>query len=76
MRRPILAGLVAIGLALAANLARAQATDADLFQAMNLFHLPEAVALPKVSLLDPDGNRVAFESFVGKVVLLNFWTTW
>jgi cytochrome oxidase Cu insertion factor (SCO1/SenC/PrrC family) len=76
VQRIILTSLVAVGLALAANPARAQATDADLFAAMNLFHLPEAVPLPKVSLSDPDGNQVTFESFEGKVVLLNFWTTW
>ncbi len=28
------------------------------------------------SLVDFDGNRVAFQTFQGKVVFINFWATW
>ena len=53
-----------------------QADDAAHFQAMSLVRFAEAVELPPISLPDLTGKEVRFHSFRGKVILLNFWTTW
>jgi hypothetical protein len=53
-----------------------QADDTAHFQAMSLVRFAEAVELPAISLPDLTGKEVQFQSFRGKVILLNFWTTW
>lgn len=67
-----------IGISLMAVLGvcSAQADDAAHFQAMSLVRFAEAVELPPLSLPDLTGKEVQFRSFRGKVLLLNFWTTW
>jgi hypothetical protein len=53
-----------------------QAADPTLFRAMNLMHFSEKVEIPDVSLPDLKGKEVPLRSFGGKVLLINFWTTW
>jgi hypothetical protein len=54
----------------------AQGADLTLFQAMNLVHYSEALKIPDVSLPDLEGKEVPLRAFRGKVLLINFWTTW
>jgi cytochrome oxidase Cu insertion factor (SCO1/SenC/PrrC family) len=65
-----------MALCLAVGVVRAQADDAAHFQAMQLVYLAEAVEAPSISLTNVDGKAVSLQSFRGKIVLLNFWTTW
>lgn len=53
-----------------------QSSDLVHFRAAGLERFDEAPDLPNLSLPDPDGTPVALRSLRGKVVLLNFWTTW
>jgi hypothetical protein len=53
-----------------------QADDTTHFQAMGLVRFAEAVEFPPLSLPDLTGKEVQFQSVRGKVILLNFWTTW
>jgi hypothetical protein len=55
---------------------KAQADDTSHFQAMGLVRFAEAVEFPSLSLPDLTGKVVQFQSLRGKVILLNFWTTW
>ena len=34
------------------------------------------VSTPEFRLKDLEGKEVSFSRFEGKVILLNFWTTW
>ena len=70
-------GLVAIiCVGLAGGVSTVQAADAEHFQAVRLISFGKDIPLPDVSLPDVDGKGVPLRSFLGKVVLLNFWTTW
>ena len=53
-----------------------QGADAPHFRALNLARYLKAPAVPDLSLLDLESQEVSFSMFRGKVVLLNFWTTW
>jgi cytochrome oxidase Cu insertion factor (SCO1/SenC/PrrC family) len=50
--------------------------DPGLFQAAQLELLPRPIPLPEVSLPDLDGRTMSLRSLKGRVVLMNFWTTW
>jgi len=54
----------------------AQSTALASFEAMAIQRLPRPVPLPEVSLPDLEGKQVSLRSFEGRVVLMNFWTTW
>jgi hypothetical protein len=76
MQYQLVATVVGLSLWLAAGIMHAGGADPVHFQAMQLVRFPKAVEIPPVHLPDIDGKLVAFPSFQGKVVLLNFWTTW
>ncbi len=77
MRGKWLFGLIAIFfLGLAGGASTVQATDAEHFQAVGLIRFGMDASLPDLSLPDVEGKDVPLRSFLGKVVLLNFWTTW
>ena len=67
---------VGISVVLVLSVLSTQADDTLRFQAMSLVRFAEAVHLPPLSLPDLTGKEVQFRSFRGKVLLLNFWTTW
>ena len=46
------------------------------FAALRLERLASNPPVPDVTLPDLQGKPVALRSLQGKVVLLNFWTTW
>ena len=77
MKGKWLFGLIAIFcLGLAGGTSTVQATDAEHFLAVGLVRFGMDFPLPDLSLPDVEGKDVALRSFLGKVVLLNFWTTW
>ena len=78
MRHTRTVGLVAMLMLfwLAGGVPRAQAVDPALFDAMSLVRFSRDVEFPDVRLPNPEGQEVSLRSFRGKVVLLNFWTTW
>jgi peroxiredoxin len=67
---------VGLSLWLGAVLLPAWGADQDYFQALQIVRFPDAVVLPPIILPDVDGKPVTLQAFQGKVVLLNFWTTW
>lgn len=69
----LIVGLLVLGLA---TPHRAVTDDVADFEALNLFHFPESIPLPDASLPNVDGGSVPLLSFRGRVVILNFWTTW
>jgi cytochrome oxidase Cu insertion factor (SCO1/SenC/PrrC family) len=52
------------------------AADPEYFEALNLMYFSKPTVLPDLSLPDVDGKEVSLRAFRGKVILLNFWTTW
>jgi len=48
----------------------------DLFQELRLVRFQKPVRTPNFTLLDLNGKSIRLSDFQGKVVLLNFWTTW
>lgn len=61
---------------LASAVPNAHGADPEHFLAAGLVRFATEVDLPDISLPDVHGQDVPFRSFLGKVVLLNFWTTW
>ncbi len=77
MKRTCAVGLIAIFLFwFAGGDLHAQGADAKFFQAMNLVRFSKTVEIPDVSLPDLEGKEVPLRAFRGKVLLVNFWTTW
>jgi peroxiredoxin len=46
------------------------------FRAMEVAHADPASEAPGFSLVTPEGTTIRLEQFRGRIVLLNFWTTW
>jgi peroxiredoxin len=70
-------GLLAILLFwFAGGISHAQGAGSELFRALNLVHFSDAVELPELDLPDLDGREVPLRTFRGKVLMINFWTTW
>jgi cytochrome oxidase Cu insertion factor (SCO1/SenC/PrrC family) len=68
--------LVPLAFWLAASVPHAQGIESAYFQALNLIRFSPPLELPEVTLLDMKGETISLHSFHGKVILLNFWTTW
>jgi peroxiredoxin len=47
-----------------------------LFQKMEIFKIPHIAPPVDFTLLDVDGQKFTLSDFKGKIVFLNFWTTW
>ena len=69
----LVVGLLSLGAAVPPRAAAIEETD---LEALNLILFSESIALPDVSLPDADRRTVPLLSFRGRVVILNFWTTW
>jgi hypothetical protein len=48
----------------------------DPIEAAGVFKYSEGTIAPIFIIEDLGGNRVSLKDFRGKVVLINFWTTW
>ena len=76
MKRKLLLGLVTVFFWLSGQAPSVQGVDLAHFRALNIAPFLKAPAVPDLSLLDLEGQEVSFSMFRGKVILLNFWTTW
>ncbi len=81
----LLANLVLIaskGVSFTPEAALAKATEPSdfktdrLFRNMNIIRMPRIAPPVEISLLDIHDKRVTLADFKGKIVFLNFWTTW
>ena len=81
----LLANLVVIpseGVSFALEAALAKATETSgpetgrLFREMRIIEVPRIAPPVEISLLDIHDQRVTLADFKGKIVFLNFWTTW
>jgi cytochrome oxidase Cu insertion factor (SCO1/SenC/PrrC family) len=61
---------------LAIPTAQPVAAEEDLFRELRLVRFSKPVPTPDFTLQDLNGKPVKMSDFQGKVVLLNFWTTW
>jgi cytochrome oxidase Cu insertion factor (SCO1/SenC/PrrC family) len=52
------------------------ASAQDLMDSMRISRVTDKVKAPDFMLSDLEGNRVRLSDHRGKVVMLNFWTTW
>ena len=51
-------------------------SDQDLMASMNITRIAESPKAPDFVLQDLEGKSVRLSDLRGKVVLINFWTTW
>ncbi len=68
--------IVVVYFGLASAVLNGQAADSKHFLAAGLVRFAADVDLPDISLPNLEGKAVSLRSFRGKVILLNFWTTW
>jgi cytochrome oxidase Cu insertion factor (SCO1/SenC/PrrC family) len=48
----------------------------DPFSAAGVLKFKEKISAPEFEITDIEGNRANLKHYRGKVVLLDFWTTW
>ena len=61
---------------LAAGSSVAVAEEEDAFEALGIARISEPLEVADFSLASIDGGKKSLGDFAGKVILLNFWTTW
>lgn len=76
MTRRTSVGFLIVCTVMASSVLASPGAEVDHFQAMRLTRLDPAVALPDKRVTNLEGREVALHSFRGKVLLINFWTTW
>jgi len=67
----LLAGLIVVSVA-----SNALAGEEDLFRSLQIYQFDEPIEAHDFSLESTEGKIVKLSDFKGKVILLNFWTTW
>lgn len=50
--------------------------ETDFIESLSLIRIDENIKVQNFALTDLDGNEVHLENYLGKVIFLNFWTTW
>ncbi len=68
--------VLAVILVVMASAPSALGGDKEHFSALRMVRFAKPVSAPDFALKDLEGNRVSFSRFKGKVLLVNFWTTW
>jgi len=68
--------VIMVASALNAPAAFAQDAAVDVFAALQTVMLENPTAVPAFSLPAVDGSMHSLEDYKGKLVFLNFWTTW
>jgi thiol-disulfide isomerase/thioredoxin len=72
----LFSGIMAFYLSEAESLAKADSRDLDqLFGEMGVSKISQALPV-EITLIDLNGRPVNLSDFRGKIVFLNFWTTW
>ncbi len=77
-----LALIASIGVSFTPEAVLAKATEPSdfeteqLFRDMRIIRMHRIAPPVEISLLDIHGKRVTLADFKGKIVFLNFWTTW
>jgi hypothetical protein len=68
--------VVLLSILFVSRVGQVQALEPALFQSMNLIHFDRPIELPDVRLMEIGGKEMRLRAWQGKVLLLNFWTTW
>ena len=68
--------ILAAALAAVSSVSPALGGDKEHFSALRMVRFSKPVATPDFRLKNLEGKEVSFSGFEGKVILLNFWTTW
>jgi cytochrome oxidase Cu insertion factor (SCO1/SenC/PrrC family) len=68
--------ILAAALVAVSSASPAPGRDKNHFSALRMVRFSKPVATPDFKLKDLEGSEVSFSRFKGKVILLNFWTTW
>jgi peroxiredoxin len=70
-------GLVVLGFLQTDLFAKTESRDLDrLFSDMGVLQIPYPTDPIEITLKDPNGQQVSLSDFRGKIVFINFWTTW
>jgi peroxiredoxin len=70
-------GLVVLGFLQTDLFAKTESQDLDrLFSDMGVLQIPYPTDPIEITLKDPNGQQVSLSDFRGKIVFINFWTTW
>ncbi len=71
----IMPGLLLLVSVMSVEIPVARAED-DPFEALGIAKFEEPAESVDFALMSTDGEEIRLSDFAGKVVLLNFWTTW
>ncbi len=54
----------------------AQTVDLSALEQTGFYIFDKALEAPEISFQNPEGEKLTLHSFLGEVILLNFWATW
>jgi len=64
-----------LGLKVGPGAAR-EVTSDDLMKSMKIYRVTKQIKAPDFELRNLDGSLVRLSDYQGRIVLMNFWTTW